>query len=461
MSRPFYTYYKRGNLKYKHLQMVHLYDPEMWGHTEAQEKAHFGDFMHQVYFIVRHNRDEMPKYLSYLTEQGKLLPSGDVDVKESSYLPSTHMIDDSVFDISLKEKLVDGSHIPIFDNTDKATITKKITLAEGFDDVHDIHAVTGGSYTHGTAGDYADLVAADADMGNAVTNYTLTQISDETLVAKAYFSLSWGTSLTHLFTSDSDPDGDPTAGWEIIVNLADHAIQMAGSGSGNTITWQDFNMRRITAGDNTKAIFRTHSLSSTEGVCILKNMFIDGGGYKTEGFDGYRSNTQLLNIAVRDCAAADTTTGSGFHLQDTSSDGPILMDNCASEGNVVGADCHGQSGLTLVNCAFFDNTTDVANQGSADADFCLSEDATAANGNWSTGTNCITGITPVTEYELDDTSSDYLAVQADAVSADTSTTDPGQDLMDGSWTNEIGPKIQLEGAGGPPLGSLSMMGVGR
>jgi hypothetical protein len=180
----------------------------------------------------------------------------------------------------------------------------------------------------------------------------------------------------------------------------------------------------------------------------IHDLFIDGNNITGHGILT-TSNTgaiSLCSLSVRDC----NNTGLDMDSQ------TLTCKNSLVEGCGVGVDGHSRDG-DYSNVACVDSTTDFQNMGSATKDSLLSSDASAdgTNAQASTGVGS-------NNFELDDSISAYASIVAGTPEAKSGNT-TGVTLMDGTTqTDEIGCKPQASApVGGPPVGTLSMMGLGR
>ena len=451
MGRPFYNFFKRGdNRQYKHGMHIHMYDPLDYGHTLEQELAHISEWTGTVYYCTRHSRLEKERYLKGLAALGEIGTDG--------YRPRSLMLDEDKLksllgDADINLKLRNGQPLGITDFQDRNGITKNVADQISFPEVFDPNTISSGSYSHGSGGDYADIILLEADIAGTIGSFTFTMVSSQTLNVSCVFNASLGSSLTHNFTTDSYHNGDPTAGYEFVINHSGKGIDWRPTGSGQTVYFCDCKFRRAVAGSSTvQSMFRAFNYLNTEGVLHFKNIFMKGDD-SCIGFDISTSNVRIYNTAIRNCQK-------GF--RDVGISGAVELEQCFFHDNTYGADLN-SGAVKLTNVASLGNSISAfINTTGGTADFTLADDTTNENGDWSTGTNNISSVTPSSEYELDDTSSDYGSVLEEAPNAASSTSSPtfDSDLMDGAWVNEIGCKVK-QTADGPPVGSLSLLGVGR
>ncbi len=452
MARPIYCVWKRGeNNLYKHGMLVHIYDPLDWGHDEIQEIYHFSPWMETVYFITKHDREEKSLYENALIPIGDFDPILLYDETAKNYRHSGLILDETKLitetsDSSIGTKILPGLRLPKYDLQGKGLICTDSTKIISFPAINDIHVIASGDYTYGSGGDYADIVALAADLTTATGTFNFTCISSQTTSARALFNTSFGGQTVN-FLSNSPHGGNVNAGYTISGNTNLPIVQFAPTGDNSSLEFKDISIKRVLAAAVTTHPCIRFDATVAGFMAKIHDLFLDGNGLQgTCAWLGRAGGyIHFYNVSARDA----TNQGIEFY---TASSGTITVEQCLAEGCGIGLQA-GSEVATVRNCGYVGNTTDVSNISNATGSFVISEDATAASGNWGTGSNCITGVTPADEWELDDTIATYAAVKSGAPNADTSTDSPtlSANLMDGSWTNEIGPKIILSSGGHGPL----------
>ena len=455
MSRPIYVYWKRGdNGRFKHGMEVGVYDPVEWGHDEIQEMMHFSPWMQTVYQITIHSREEKAEYVDGLTPVGPKNDMGNYDTNHADYRASSKMLDTDKLksvsgDLDIEYKLKSGKHQDKIDCRTNKKIAKETSSVTFFPHVTDLRVITSGDYSHGTAGDYSDIIALLADIGTVAGDFEFTQISSQNLSSQVVLSTPFLT-YTADFISSSPHAGDINSGWSInstysagsCINIA-HTADTA-----FTLNFRDISVNYTGSGASDSVI--TFDNRANTAVYNIGNLFFNGNSLAGVGSYcrcvGSSAHINLYNLSYRDCSTygmwvTNNTSGNMRFEQ-------WLIENCGT-----GLEAGSFSNIDVVNCGFVNNgTADVSNIGSADGVFNITSDASGANGNWGTGTNCIAGVsTPTNEWDLDDTSSDYAGVLATAPNAASSTTSPtlSSNLMDKVWTNEIGCKAKIGGGSYP------------
>lgn len=449
MSRPIYVYWKRGdNGHYKHGMEVGVYDPIEWGHDEIQEMMHFSPWMQTVYQITIHSREEKAEYLEGLEEIGPKdiygeFIRGHVDHRVSKKMLDIDKLKNVSKDVDIDVKLKSGKHQDKIDCRANKKIAKDTSSATFFPHIPDLRVITSGNYSHGTAGDYSDIIAllADINSGSVDGTFNFTQISDESLSSAITMNQDYG-AFDANFLSSAPHGGDITAGWTISSSSGTNLLTcQAQTGATGIIDFGGISIVRSGGASALANIFLDGRRAGTE--VRFHDLFVDGAGVAATGIifrsigGGAGAKVKMYNNSIRDC------TGNG--LSYLSANIPLVdIQQVLVEGCNVGFESASLA-ATVINSGFVNNTTDVQNIGGSTGDFNITGDASGANGNWNTGTNNITGVTPGAEWELDDTSSEYAAVLGSNASSSTTTPTIDASLMDGAWTNEIGPKIKLGG----------------
>jgi len=294
--------------------------------------------------------------------------------------------------------------------------------------IPDFNATDGGTKTVGGAGqDFPTLELLRDDL---TTLISLLRANVETAITETGpvalttnmgdFDFIVSTTLSH--------GGDPTSGQLITIAHNDHGIQpFTISQSNGDFIVENLKMKRTVAGSNAnKALLK---LQSWQGDIIARNMFIDGNNLQGKGFDIASAGT---SNCVYSSWAYDCGTG-GVRVLVATDFKQALMTGCSNAYDL------NNTASTLVGCAGLDSSgSDFLNTGSATGTDLMSEDTTAF------GTNQHDSVTPGNEFYLDPTLSTGGQPKT---GGETSSTDPSVALMDGSWTDEIGPKVR-EGGGG-------------
>lgn len=286
--------------------------------------------------------------------------------------------------------------------------------------VDDENAVTAGSYTVGSGGDYSNWTAAFGDIGTPLTgDLTLTQISDTVETVASQNTNLGGFTLT--LDSDTPPAGDPTQGWVCtggVTTSSMFALRASGSG-----LFEVKNLRlKRTGGTGALLAVTTagpdinfHDTIVEVGTCTVMSIMVydDSGAsgstdfhvWNVLGFNDGGSHTRHLFMSIGYSAV-------------------VVTENCTFIGGAdYGIDAGGSSAI-IRNCVSVGSgSLDYRNTNGATGRNNASEDGTAADGNWTSGTGNITGITPSAEFEsLDPSQSDFAQVVTGGSLADAGDT---------------------------------------
>lgn len=399
-----------------------VYAQSMWGHTDKQAAVHISAWMNTVYFHTRHTESELPFLLSKLYPLGKNIGKSTeiMDFRSGLMLDKTKLMTVTK-DIDITTKLADGRELPIYNNLKLSDISKSITGAESFPDVKDLRAISSGIYSVGTAGNYSDLGAWELDLTTLDGTMTANVISDTTETARILISGdNWGTYICNIKPNVAH-GGDPTAGFTISIAQTLQGIYYQPGNSAYTGNIYGLTWKRTTAAANRIIQINT----GVAGTVNLYDTFVDGNSNTSDGvrLDNAGANT-AYNVAIRNCA------GVGMHTNLAND----VLKQLLVHGCTTGYDLDGQA-TQVINCAG-GNTTDAINTGSATITDCISGDGSLG------ATKTIAD-----EFYLEDTQSNYAQPK---IAGTPTTTNPGQNLMDGAWTDEIGPKVREAGASGNP-----------
>ena len=297
--------------------------------------------------------------------------------------------------------------VPIQRGPDLGTILMRDATAYEFPDVPDANAVSSGSFTVGTAGDYATWSAAAADIAATLTGaLTFTQISNVTETAVASFLGSValaGNTVT--LTSDTPPDGDPTAGHLTIINhaLGTAAFDVIPDSGAGTVIVRDLRFRAdVSATSN--YVIQGFPASSSAITLKMRDIIIDGNGNRRGLLaDGNANATvEIWNIVASDAASFGVNTGTGA--------GTITIENCASDNSTgTGISVNDAATRTVKNCVSIGSTTADFSPSiptNAVMDHNASEDTTAS------GTGSITSIVPATTFKsVSNANAEYLKLE--------------------------------------------------
>jgi hypothetical protein len=289
----------------------------------------------------------------------------------------------------------------------------------------DRNLVTAGVYTVGTAGSYSSWVTAAADTGNLTGNLTFQQISDISAGSNAVFAPNLN-GFTLLLTSNSPPNGDPTAGWKTYTTFSagQRTIQFSPATitGGGIFEIRYLNMKRTSPQNNDPS--RGPLFIDTNQVCTIKihDLMADwegaGGGQFNVGrfmrFNCANATGQLWNIVATNFRPRSTDNNGGNGIVVLACGASTVIENCSMytmksmfELNTV---------LTVRNCcgalarnntgtpaSVFVATTLATGRNNA------ADDTSCANANWSAGSGNLVNQTFATEFvSLDRTNAAFF-----------------------------------------------------
>ncbi len=291
-----------------------------------------------------------------------------------------------------------GLEVPILDARE-IDITKALMPSENHKfPMGDLNAVTTGTYTVGTAGSYSNWTAARADIGTPLTgNLTFNQISatsEGAIGAQTSVNLA-GFTLT--CNSNSPHNGDPTQGYAInldIVTSADVFFMSlsgtAGAGlleiknlkfkyNSNIPTTSSYLIRITTAGPNVSVhdILADTSSSPTYAYSDISVVPASGASASTL--------VKIWNCALK---MGGFATDYGIILGLGGYTATYTVENVTIlAGRIVSS----SSAITCRNVGVFDgNTSCFVTMTTSTGRNNISSDASAANANWSVGTDNLT-----------------------------------------------------------------------
>ena len=277
--------------------------------------------------------------------------------------------------------------------------------------IDDVGQITSGDYTVGSDGgdDYPTYGGAGglfAAFGNLTGNLTgaLNSAITETASAQATISLG-GNTLE--FNSNSAHGGDPTAGYLISCNFTASNyfdFQQEGAGTTNILGYRIKWTGTANAGNNIIII----AAIGTACTINIYDLMFDGDSKSNAGIYVF-DDTPILNIYNN----VIWDNGShGLIVQSAKGNASNLYENNVFYANGGYGVEHVNNGGTFRNNAAYGNTSGDFNRiGNATGNNNVSSDATAADGNWSSGSNNQTNNTVGNDVEsTTDTESDFFDI---------------------------------------------------
>lgn len=272
--------------------------------------------------------------------------------------------------------------------------------------------MTEGTFTIGpTSGDYASVAAAVAAISGALTNDLTFQVienyTEAGLVTFGSIDLN-GHTLT--VTGDTPHNGDPDSGriitWSSTSPLYDMTNPAANSAAGSRFVVSNLNFRR-TGSDCRTAVQASATSSPNDITIVFADLIAD---YRlvvpVAGLSGIvieaqsPHDFQVYNCLVLDCKI--NTTGGAILIGSGGIVGTIencIVLNVSGTGNGYWM-LSGFTG-TIRNCVGINCAGGAwsGGQSGATGETNMADDATVADGTWSTGTGNIVSITPLNEFK--------------------------------------------------------------
>lgn len=288
-------------------------------------------------------------------------------------------------------------------------------------------AVTQGSFTVGSGGDYATWYEAAIDCASQTLtgDLTFTQISDLTLTTDAFFNGLDVNGYTLEITSNSPHNGDPESGWKTFVGYGAIFDIYNPTGPTGSIDVNGLVLKTTTTNLGDEVLNVQNTAGGAVGSILVHDIIIDGRSvtlspnynycYVYCGVTGQtikmfnvkgvhcRSNNRagiwaynvalLSRIILENCSCQQTpgaSSGNGFQLYQTS--GEIVMRNCAALGFAGRGFYNSVVGSVVYNCMSDDGTA-----------------ITPGGGAWGAYYDCIINVTPADEFTSLDPATGGLA----------------------------------------------------
>jgi len=405
--------------------------------TEWNNKIIMPEFSKKAFALLRVDRKYKSLIDSFLVRDGELKRKGSFELDVISKLVSSDLAskwrgDDSVDVIDARSwKLED--HIKL--SRDRVIEPRDIKI--------DLNLVTQGSYDIGSGGiyDYLTLAAADLDTAGMDGDLTFTFQTAVTETAGASFAaINGGFKLT---IDSSVNTTDVLTGNIWTINHGVDAILNTQAGGGD-FEFKNMSVIRSIAGGAFNGILNLASATLTTSV---HNCFMKGLGSGIAVFEaGNVTNCYLVAARDFDTGILPNTPGN-------------TAENCLFEGNITFGVRNNSQVNTLRNIVCFNNGIDFGTTTNATGLYLGSSDATAF------GTAPQTNLTPANEIILNDALATYGRPidLATIYNSGTTPTLSSADMAGDTWSSPlpIGIFMLAGGVAGPPLGSLSLLGVGK
>jgi len=277
-------------------------------------------------------------------------------------------------------------------------------------------AITSGTHTIGSGGDYATLNAFISDIGTQTGNLTGQFISDSTVSTAAFFSHDMA-NYNMVMEADNDHAGVIADAHNITIANSSNGIHPAGSPMTNEGDFEikGFRLTRTVAVDSAnKSLIAMHTYP---GNYRVHHMFLDGGGVAGSGINIIERATnerQVWSCLIWDCdyqgIRKENFTGGDFDIEN------VTIRNSGDHGMEIS---RGDFGV-VNNCAVFSNTNadiDIASSTNETGDNNATTDATADDFNTQNNNNI--NLTESDQVEsTTDTDSDFMHPKSTGVLTD-------------------------------------------
>lgn len=285
--------------------------------------------------------------------------------------------------------------------------------------LRDRNAIATGTATCGVGGDYDGWTTAFADVANLTGNLTFVQISYIAITAGTAISENLGGyTLTCTIAEDGLwHRGNPTYGHVTDIASVGHGLFFAPAGTGVVVVERLRGIRTVN-GSNALRSFVNVASGSSDIVVVVRNCIYDGNGATGSGL--YVSAADAICVftgnVIYDC------TGAGLDIDGDDGNSYSIYSNNTMYGQATGIHAHSNSGTFRRN-ACYANTADYAEVSGAIGQYNASDDATAADGNWTSGTGNLSARDPAVDLmSVMATSADFLRPVYDSLSLSATQT---------------------------------------
>lgn len=337
-----------------------------------------------------------------------------------------HVMDKSRFSEDYVASLRSKNPTEVIDISD--SFSKDWVVTKDFTDeqlVADTNAISSGSYTIGSGGDYTTVTAFISDCTDLTGDLTGTLISDVLNSGSLNIDIETN-SYTYTITSDSISNtiyySRVWAGFRITP-----ASTTSGSYSLSNFTF----VRTVDANEPYRHSFGVEQGSTNADLVEFHDIIVDLNGYQGTSF-----TINNINVPVRiyNCVIINCTHGEFgvIRLQDAHSG--TVIENVTGYNNNTPLINGVNHSFVARNCVGFEHTAgDVfENISYAEGYNNASDDDSVDDSNWDTGSGNITNIVPEKEFEsLDSLSSNFLLPRIDSDLNDGATPSYATEYMNG------------------------------
>lgn len=381
LNKPYMTL-KEGSV----VEIIDRTDPTWKG---ASFNEIITDHMKKVYAMGYINKSQIPMIKETLPEIGyfKLvypnIPDTNVYRKRTKLIPLNVLAGISG-DANLEKNWRSTSIIPIQDwtglrETDFIDASSKPNTPE----IYDLNSISSGSYTVGSGGDYATWAAAWGDLAGLTGILYLTEIASTTNNVTTNIDIDLN-NYSLIMTSRGRHWGNFNAAYRISTSIDNDTVRLRAEGPG-TIIMSKFDIyQSANAGDQFIVI------STIDAACdiYIYDILFDANNLAKEAI---YLNDDTPNVYCYNIVGRNFVNGRVLAVEvGTSSD---IFENITGYNSAAGIYRISSEPIIMRNCAGHTSPDDYNSIDSATGYNNASEDGSAADGNWSTGSGNITAAT--------------------------------------------------------------------
>lgn len=377
------------------------------------------DHMKKVFAIVKIDRSILPTVKTYLPEIG--VTGGNEEeriIDIPNYRQRTKLIELNKLatvakDATLESKWKSKDVVEIADCKDlKETDFIESSTKSNEAEVLDANVITSGSYTVGSGGDYSTWTAALSDIGNLTGNLTLTQIAStfESATAGMSFDLN-GYNFT--MTVNRYHQGNNLGGHLTYVNTTSGIFLYVDMDGGGNFYCNSLNLKQNASNTGTN-ICRFLQSTNTYNI-YWGNNIIDCNSLTNAYLN---DNSNAVTYFYANITFGYPNSGFFFNAANSNS----RYENNTFYGGSRGIDLSSKNTRLRNNAAYNTSTDDFQDNSAATGFTNASEDTTADNANWTTGSGNITSVASTNWfdiYKIDANSDLYNAGSTSEISAFT------------------------------------------
>jgi hypothetical protein len=282
---------------------------------------------------------------------------------------------------NLEEKLLSQDTVEVIDITDEIeTFIEPLTGNE--EPVIDANAISTGTYTVGTSGDYANRSLFAADLTTLTGDLTGNQISNITENSNSLFNIVLS---GYKFVMDGN-------GYTVNVAFDSDLNSIAFNGPGSATFKNNIYDRTVAAASIITGVFTVINTVTPFTLCIYNNTIINNSGAV------FRQATP--NTIVNMYNNISNSIAIGIVI-DANDDNPnsIFESNTFYNNTYAGITINNATSTYNNNVCFNNSSRNFESIGSATGNNNASSDATAADINWSSGSNNQINLVAANEFE--------------------------------------------------------------